>query len=94
MASDTLREKEKIVAGIRKYLVVVAWYGMEQERRRDAVFVEADSYEEAKKTACALIEEDIKDSYYEDDENPDLTEHNVHWQSVKPVDEIEYPSIK
>lgn len=93
MEQDTLREKEKLVAGITKYVVSVAWYGMEQERRRDAVFVEASSVTEAYEKAVELVKEDIKDSYYDDDEDPDLTEHDVHWESLRIVDEIVYPTI-
>lgn len=94
MSEDSLLEKEKTVAGVKKYVVMVAWYDMDFGRRRDAVFVEAFSAEEARNTACALVEEDIKEEQGLGEEDYDVAEHTVHHQSVKLVDEIEYPSIR
>ena len=98
MASDTLREKEKHIAGIRKYLVRVAWQDVFDDSvdlRRDMVAVEATSEEEARHKACEAMEDELRITYLDDrdPEETDISEFDVHHQGVYALDELEFPSI-
>jgi len=97
VTKDVIREKEKMLAGIRKWVVLVRWYDLDRKYLVNTVFVEAEDSVQAKKAAADHVWEEIKSVYMidaDDDENVDRDKFDI-WAETPPkaVDELEYPSV-
>lgn len=95
MVSDTLREKEDELAGVKKYVVSVSWYddGLEHT---NTVFVKASSPTEAREKSIRVMEEDLLLGYMDasdDAENFDFSGFGVSVIHVIALENVEYPSV-
>jgi len=91
---DPIREKEKMLAGIRKYLVRVDWLDLYDETKGDVVLIEASSDDEAIKLAEELVWQNISEEYLSStDEEVPREEMSLRAKSVYALDELDLPVI-